>query len=67
MNTELRATPVTWDKSSYSTATGNCVEYAPMSDNVLVRDSKSPEVGSIDLSSAAWAGLLNASRDDPAA
>jgi Domain of unknown function (DUF397) len=59
MNTEaLAALPTAWRKSSYSTATGNCVEVAPTTDSVLVRHSKHPTAGTIIFSLPAWVSFI---------
>jgi hypothetical protein len=65
MNFESPATPTrsTWRKSSYSTATGNCVEVAPAPDGVLVRHSKHPTSGEIAFSHPEWAAFLLDARD----
>ncbi|MBO0806317.1 MAG: DUF397 domain-containing protein [Nocardiopsaceae bacterium] len=48
-----------WKKSSYSHATGNCVEVASMpGGGVGVRDSKSPEGGILRFSPGKWAGFV---------
>lgn len=44
-----------WRKSSYSTNGGeNCVEVAPVPDQVLVRHSKRPRAGMIEFTLPAW-------------
>jgi hypothetical protein len=45
----------TWCKSSYSTATGNCVEVATAADGVTIRHSKHPAAGMITFAYRAWA------------
>ncbi|MPZ83394.1 MAG: DUF397 domain-containing protein [Actinophytocola sp.] len=52
-----------WRKSSYSSATGNCVEVAPAADVVLVRHSKHPAAGTIDFSHVAWTAFVRDARD----
>lgn len=49
-----------WRKSSYSTGTGNCVELALMAEDVLLRDTKSPESGTLAGSRGAWQELARA-------
>jgi hypothetical protein len=39
-NAQTPATPTTWRTSSYSSATGQCVEVAHATTTVAVRDSK---------------------------
>jgi hypothetical protein len=48
----------TWRKSSYSTATGNCVETALTTDGVVIRHSKHPTAGTITFPLHAWAGFV---------
>ncbi|MET9712576.1 DUF397 domain-containing protein [Nocardiopsis alba] len=48
-----------WEKSSYSGASGACVEaawHAPR--HVAIRDSQNPELGDLTLSPTAWLALL---------
>ena len=55
-----------WRKSSYSGGTSNdCVEVAfnLTGNETHLRDSKDPEGGSIKISRAGWAGLIQAARD----
>lgn len=64
MNTDSPTahTRTTWRKSSYSTATGNCVEVAAAADGVVIRHSKHPAAGMITFSHRAWAAFV---RDAP--
>jgi hypothetical protein len=56
----------TWRKSSYSTATGNCVEVAPTADGVVIRHSKHLTAGTITFPYPAWAAFVrDASEDVP--
>jgi Domain of unknown function (DUF397) len=48
----------TWRKSSYSTATGNCVEVASTMDCVFVRHSKHPTAGTIAFDLPAWISFI---------
>ncbi|MFE3181812.1 DUF397 domain-containing protein [Streptomyces violascens] len=48
-----------WRKSSYSGYDGECVETA-LTQSVLVRDSKAPYSGVIDLSPVAWNEFIQA-------
>lgn len=53
-----------WRKSTYSGALDNdCVEIAPISGRVRIRDSKRPGVV-VTLSSLAWTGLLVVAKAD---
>ncbi|MET9701082.1 DUF397 domain-containing protein [Streptomyces sp. NPDC006529] len=52
------STPLTWFKSSYSSDQGGqCVEVAPCTDTVHVRDSKVTDGPILAVSPAAWVGL----------
>ena len=49
----------TWRKSSYSTGGGNnCVEVAPASSSVAIRDSKDPDGGILIVGSVAFRDLV---------
>ncbi|WP_235618489.1 DUF397 domain-containing protein [Embleya scabrispora] len=48
------ATGYAWRRSTYSGATSNCVETAPDTDAVLVRDSKVAAGPVLELESGAW-------------
>jgi Domain of unknown function (DUF397) len=52
--------PTAWRKSSYSTATGNCVEVAPATDGVFVRHSKHPAAGTIAFGLPTWIWFIRA-------
>ncbi|WP_190823525.1 DUF397 domain-containing protein [Saccharopolyspora pogona] len=47
-----------WRRSSYSTATGNCVEVAAGDGVVAARDSKDPDGPVLVFSRARWAAVL---------
>ncbi|MFE6361042.1 DUF397 domain-containing protein [Streptomyces sp. NPDC057806] len=56
-------TPLTWFKSSYSSADGpDCVEVAisPATPTVHVRDSKDTTVGRLTFTGHAWSAFLDA-------
>lgn len=55
-------TEITWRKSSYSGQNGDCVEVAEHRDAVLVRNSNSPDRGTLVLSPASMASFVAASR-----
>ncbi|PIM70694.1 DUF397 domain-containing protein [Streptomyces sp. JV178] len=49
-----------WRKSSYSGNTGGeCVEVAPLTPHIAVRDSKNPGGGTLTLSAAAFSAFLD--------
>ena len=49
-----------WRKSSYSTATSNCVEVAELeTGHVAVRDSQHPEVATLTFRTGGWAAFLS--------
>ncbi|HMG42747.1 MAG TPA: DUF397 domain-containing protein [Acidimicrobiales bacterium] len=47
-----------WRKSTYSTNGTDCVELATDGERVYVRDSKSPDDGTVTLSAGTWRALL---------
>jgi hypothetical protein len=51
-----------WRKSSYSGANSNCVEVAHATATVGIRDSKSPDTGTLTVSRTTWAAFLAAMR-----
>ncbi|MFE5327017.1 DUF397 domain-containing protein [Embleya sp. NPDC056575] len=58
-----RATTGTWRKSSYSgNQGGDCVEVAPLTSSVGVRDSKVDDSPIISAGTEAWAAFLDATR-----
>ena len=48
-----------WQKSSFSGATGNCVEVADTGDAVLVRNSNNIEAGTIEFTRAELAAWID--------
>lgn len=56
---DLDLTNVTWQKSSYSNPSGNCVEVARFCVGaVAVRDSKVPHAGALRFAVSQWAAFL---------
>jgi Domain of unknown function (DUF397) len=54
-----------WFKSTYSGGSGTeCVEYAPVCEGALVRDSKRPNAARLTVGGAAWAGFIGAVQAD---
>ncbi|MGW0761928.1 DUF397 domain-containing protein [Streptomyces sp. NPDC002814] len=59
MGTNLDLTAARWRKSSYSSDTGGeCVEVAPLTPHVAVRDSKNPGAGTLTLSPEAYVAFV---------
>lgn len=53
-----------WQKSSYSGASGNCAEVRRRNGRLAVRDSKTPQNRPLDVPDASWTGFLTALRSD---
>jgi hypothetical protein len=51
---EMSGRKCSWRKSSFSSDTANCVEFAPGSKHVGLRDSKDPEGPSLWFSVEIW-------------
>lgn len=50
---------VKWRESSFSSGSGNCVEFAELGGaGVLVRDTQHRESGRLDFTASAWSALL---------
>jgi hypothetical protein len=58
------STHTTWRKSSYSTATGDCVEVAPTADSVAIRHSKHPAAGMIAFPHRSWTAFVREVSED---
>ncbi|MGY4959006.1 DUF397 domain-containing protein [Streptomyces nigrescens] len=61
--TSASTLPVEWQKSSYSTNGGNCVEYSRglvVQGAVPVRDSKAPDGPALVFTTDAWACFVGA-------
>ncbi|HEX5741078.1 MAG TPA: DUF397 domain-containing protein [Pilimelia sp.] len=59
--------PVTWTKSSHSSADGQCVEWAYLGGGaVAVRDSKDPAGSALVFTRAEWSAFLAGVRDGEA-
>ncbi|POM27158.1 hypothetical protein BTM25_15690 [Actinomadura rubteroloni] len=59
-------TPLTWQKSSHSGTGGSrsdCVEVAPLTRAIAVRDSKRPDAGHLTLTPETFAALLTRARN----
>ena len=57
---------VRWHKSSYSSASGQCVEVAPVAGGIAVRDSKNPAGPSLIFTRQAWAAFVEGVKRRPA-
>jgi uncharacterized protein DUF397 len=57
-----RSRAIAWRKSTFSAGDGDCVEVAPASDAMLVRDSKNPQGPQLALPEIGWRGLLTSIR-----
>ncbi|OPC83974.1 hypothetical protein B4N89_26285 [Embleya scabrispora] len=53
-------TPLTWRKSTFSGANDDCVETAPTSTTMAIRDSKDPSVGLLAVPKGSWTCLTEA-------
>ncbi|GAA3837231.1 DUF397 domain-containing protein [Streptomyces phyllanthi] len=59
MGSSLDLTHVQWRKSSYSGSSGgDCVEVAPLTPHIAVRDSKNPRGGTLILSPEAYSAFV---------
>ncbi|WP_031483154.1 DUF397 domain-containing protein [Streptomyces bicolor] len=59
METSQQLRSATWRKSSYSGSSGgDCVEVAPLTPHIAVRDSKNPEAGTLTLSLEAYVAFV---------
>ena len=58
---------VRWHKSSYSSASGQCVEVASVAGAVMVRDSKDPAGPELVFTRQAWAAFVDCVKAGPAA
>ncbi|HEY7268371.1 MAG TPA: DUF397 domain-containing protein [Dehalococcoidia bacterium] len=52
-----------WRKSSYSNPSGNCVEAAPLTDGVAVRNSRFPDGPALVFTGAEWDAFLRGVKD----
>ncbi|WP_416974475.1 DUF397 domain-containing protein [Streptomyces sp. 4F14] len=48
----------TWQKSSYSAETSNCLEIAPTPTTIHIRDSKTPTTPHLTFPHSAWTTFL---------
>lgn len=51
-----------WQKSTYSSSNGTCVELATDGTSAYVRNSNRPEAGTLTLTADAWRELLDAAK-----
>jgi hypothetical protein len=58
---------VRWHKSSFSSASGQCVEVAPVAGTIAVRDSKDPDGPELVFTRQAWAAFVDGVKAGPAA
>lgn len=54
-----------WRKSSWSNYNGECVEVAPLEDQVAVRDSKRPDGAVVVYSASEWRSFLIQAKHAP--
>lgn len=62
MKNSVPTTDLIFRKSSYSQATGNCVEVADLPVGAAVRDTQNRAVGHLAFESQEWAALLSTVR-----
>ena len=55
--------PVLWRKSSYSSDSANCVEFAPAAHHVSVRDSKDPDGPVLRFAAQSWRDFVATVRE----
>jgi hypothetical protein len=66
--TEIDLSRAEWQKSSYSSQSGNCVEVARnLSGLVAVRDSKEPDGAKLAVSQETWREFISVVRPERAA
>lgn len=51
-----------WRKARRSVATGECVEVAPLTGNIVVRDSMNPDGPILQYSAISWQSFLKATK-----
>ncbi|MER6991889.1 DUF397 domain-containing protein [Saccharopolyspora hirsuta] len=56
--------PLTWHKSSYSTATQTCVEVGALADGAAVRDTKDRAAGYFVADRKQWSAFITAVKTD---
>jgi hypothetical protein len=64
---EVYPPDVRWHKSSYSSASGQCVEVASVAGAVVVRDSKNLAGPELVFTRQAWAAFVEGVKAGPAA
>lgn len=55
---------LSWRKSSFSSDTANCVEFAPAGELVGVRDSKDPDGPALWFAPDVWQAFVDTVRND---
>ena len=53
-----------WRKSSYSGGNNDCIEVAGFGLHVLVRDTKTPEMGRLSVPSGQWRAFVTSVKHD---
>ncbi|WP_329336768.1 DUF397 domain-containing protein [Streptomyces sp. NBC_00663] len=62
MGTNQDLTGAPWRKSSYSGTSGECLEVAPLTTHIAIRDSKDPARGHLRVTPATFTAFVDSLR-----